>query len=149
MKKQTVTPIKTPTVTIYAGATFRRYWRRLAWPYPTKVVNNQVLRLDGTPAPEAERVVDDYTGCNVMAELRDGTTNALLFTWSTEMSGVLIEGEYLGLEILAEVTDALTAFESAVAYVEVRRLDGDVERLFEVPFAYSPSKTEARPADIV
>lgn len=149
MKKQTVTPITTPTVTIYAGATFRRYWRRLAWPYPTKVVNNEVLQLDGTPAPEAERVLDDYTGCKVVAELRDSTTNALLFTWSTETGGVLIEGEYLGLELQPEATNTLAAFESAVAYVEVRRLDGDVERPFEVPFAYSASKTAAQPAEIV
>ncbi|MCB1996946.1 MAG: hypothetical protein KDG57_13920 [Rhodoferax sp.] len=146
MKKQTVTPIETPKVTIYAGATFRKYWRRLAWPYPTKVTNNVVYKLDGSPAPEVDRVLDDYTGCKVIAELRDTTSDALLHTFSTENNGVLIDGEYIGLEMLAGDTDALDAFTDAVAYIEVRRLNDDIERPFVVPFGYSPSKTAVQPA---
>jgi len=34
----------------------------------------------------------------------------------------------------------------SLAYIEVRRLNDDIERPFVVPFGYSPSKTAVQPA---
>uniref|UniRef100_A0A193SBP1 BppU N-terminal domain-containing protein n=1 Tax=biofilter metagenome TaxID=1070537 RepID=A0A193SBP1_9ZZZZ len=124
MSNDTVVPAKV-TATIYAGATFRRGWLR-----------------------KVDSVDDDYTGCTAVVEIRDGTTNDLLTTLSTDNGGINFEGGRLELYIDHTGASALTPFASAIGHVEVRRPWGDVERLYEVSFSYSAQKTEVDPPEL-
>lgn len=119
------TPPARVSATIYAGATFRKGWARL---------------VGGQP--------DDYTGCTAIAELRDGSSNALLGTFSSAVGAtgsIIAAGNRLELYLSFEATKALTPFESGVCHVELRRPWGDVERIYEVAVSYSAESTQADP----
>lgn len=124
MSNDTVVPAQV-TATIYAGATFRRGWLR---------------KVDG--------LEDDYTGCTAVAEIRDASTNELLTTLSTDDGTIGFEGGRLELFMDYPDTRDLTAFASAISHVELRRPWGDVERLYEVTFSYSPGKTQVDPPEL-
>lgn len=124
MSMDTTTPARV-SATIYAGATFRKGWARL---------------VGGQP--------DDYTGCTAIAELRDGSSNALLATFSSAggaTGSIIATGNRLELYLSFTATKALTPFESGVCHVELRRPAGTVERLYEIAFGYSPESTIADP----
>lgn len=114
--------------TIYAGATFKRGWLRTVGESP-----------------------DDYTGCTAIAELRDVASNELLLTFKT---GAGQEGRIYfvknRLELFAgeTLTKSLPPFERAICHVELRRPDGNVERLYEISFTYSEERTLADPPEI-
>lgn len=113
------------SATIYAGASFRRGWSRT---------------INGQP--------DDYTDCTAVAELRDATSNALLGTFVTLggiTGNIAFDGNRTELYMGPAATKALAAFESAICHVEIRRPTGDVERQYEITFAYSAERTLADP----
>lgn len=145
---QDTTPPARVSATIYAGATFRKGWARVMYPYPTQLVAGVVCKLDGTPAPDSDRQLDDYTDCTAIAELRDATSNDLLATFSSAAGAtgsIAATGNRLELYLSDTATGALTPFESATCQVELRRPWGDVERLYQIDFSYSAQTTAVQP----
>lgn len=125
MSTDTIKPAQVAAM-IYAGATFRRGWLR-----------------------KVNDVEDDYTDCTAVVEIRDASTKALLDTLSTDSGGISFSGGRLELYMSAAATSAIGAFSSAIGHIEVRRPWGDVERLYEVTFSYSPQLTEADPPELL
>mgnify|MGYP001176927246 CR=1 FL=1 len=124
MSQDTYPPAQV-SATFAAGATFRKGWART---------------VGGQP--------DDYTDCTAVAELRDATSNALLGTFVTLggiTGNIAFDGNRIELYMGPAATKALAAFESAIYHVELRRPTGDVERLYEIAFAYSAESTQADP----
>ncbi len=124
MSQDTYPPAKV-SATLYAGATFRKGWART---------------VGGQP--------DDYTDCTAVAELRDATSNALLGTFVTLggiTGNIAFDGNRIELYMGPATTNAVTPFDAAICHVELRRPTGDVERLYEITFAYSAGKTLADP----
>lgn len=128
MSNDTIHPAQV-SATIFAGATFRKGWRRSIRP------------AGGLEVP------DDYSGCTAIAELRDGDSGALLHTFSSATGGIDLTSTpgRLALYMSAADTAALPAFTSAVCHVELRRPWGDIERIYEIAFSHSPQKTAAEP----
>ena len=124
MSQDTYPPAQV-SATLYAGATFRKGWART---------------VGGQP--------DDYTDCTAVAELRDATSAALLGTFVTlggVTGAITFYGNRVELYMGPATTKAVTPFDAAICHVELRRPTGDVERLYEIAFAYSAESTQADP----
>ena len=144
-------PTRIGPITIYAGQTFATQFERSFFPYPVTERGGVLYRDDGSKANEGDRVMEDYTGCTAIMEVRDGGAGGdLLATLSTENGGIVLDGAVLSLLIAAEDTkaDALQPFQEAWGHVEVRRADNTIERQYEIEFAYSAEVTEADPEEL-
>lgn len=143
----TITPASL-TLPIVQGATFDEALQRSFFPYDTEWVCGQLLRKDtGAPVDEADRVVEDYTGCTAELQLRHPDTKALIKTLSTANSGIVLDADTLRLFISHTDTAALAYGETAPAWmycigqVEVTRLDGTRERQYSITFPLNPEET--------
>lgn len=143
----TITPASL-SLPIVQGATFDEALQRSFFPYDTEWVCGQLVRSDtGAPVNEADRVLEDYTGCSAEVQLRHPETNALIKTLSTANSGIVLDADTLRLFISHTDTAALVygetapAWTYAVGHVEVTRADGTRERQYSITFPLNPELT--------
>ena len=138
----------TPTlleIPIHRGASLVEDFERLFYPYEVEwVCGRWVKACSGEPAPEADAVPEDYTGCTAIAvlvpELGSTQTIAVL---STANLRLILDGRHIRFRMSAADTAALVygdvppAWTSCVAYVYVTRPNGTVEPQFFVTFTLS------------
>lgn len=128
-------------LTIYQGATFRVPLKRSYFPYPVREECGQIYKCSGEPAPEADRIPEDYTGSTARAQLRIsiGSTDVIV-ELTTENDGIELSGDTLTLVLTNTQTAAFEygsvapAWTKCVAQVEVIRPNGDVERHYNITF---------------
>lgn len=128
-------------LTIYQGATFRVPLERSYFPYEVREECGQLYKCSGEPAPESDRVLEDYTGCTARAQMRRaiGSTE-IIDTLTTENGGIVLSGNTLTLVRSNTATAAYQygtvapAWTKCVAQVEVIRPNGDVERHYNITF---------------
>lgn len=135
-------------LTIYQGATFREPLTRSTYPYPVRVEEGEVVKLDGSRAPESDATPEDYTGCTARMQVRATLGSAtVLFELTTANGGIVLDGDTLTLELSPAQTAALAygrippSWVCAVGHVEVIRPNGDVERQYEIQFCLDPEGT--------
>lgn len=136
---------------IQQGATFN--WRRRwgAYPRPVRVAGCDLVYVDtGSPAPDADFVPTDFTGCTARMQLRvDIEAPAVLLEFSTAPTAgqgriVLGADGWVALELSDEQTAALPygqgpgQWDSAAGHLDVTFADGTVERLALVHFSLCP-----------
>lgn len=133
---------------IIQGATFDEAWERSFFPYDTEWVCGQLVRADtGAPVNEADRVLEDYTGCSAEVQLRHPETKALIKTLTTANSGVVLSGKVMRLFISHTDTalfvygEAEPAWTYCIGQVEVTRPDGTRERQYSITFPLDPEDT--------
>ena len=128
-------------LTIYQGATFRAPLKRSGFPYLVREECGQLYKCSGEPAPESDRIHEDYTGCTARAQMRRaiGSTE-VIHEMTTENGGIILDGDTLTMYLSNTQTEAFNygtvapAWTKCVAQVEVVRPDGDVERHYNVTF---------------
>lgn len=134
--------------TIVQGATLDDAWQRSFYPYDVEwVCGTFVKKCSGEPAPDSDKVAEDYTGCTAEAQLRHPVTGALIETLNTTNGGIVLEDDWLRVHMDYAATSALVygdvapAWKYCVAHVEVTRPDGTRERQYEIKFSLDPEKT--------
>ena len=126
-------------IVIRQGQTYRDTFERWEYPYPVHLAadGRSVLKEDGTPAPDTDRVLENYTGCTGEAKLYD-QAGVLIATLNTDLNGgMVLGGATVELYISDEATAAMT-WQRAEADVNITRANGDTERHYELTFTFSP-----------
>ncbi len=130
---------------IQQGATFQLVLDRLFYPYETHVASDgyTILKADGTVAPDAERILENYSGCTARMQIRatvdSPTTIANLTT--DPSGGIVLAANRFTATISAAATAAMSGWETAVGDIEIIRADGTVERQYELDFVFSKEVT--------
>jgi len=135
-------------VTIVQGATLDEAWARSFFPYEVEWCGGELVKKGTTePAPDADKVLEDYTDCTAEAQIRHSLTGALIATLNTTNGGIVLDGATLRLFMSYAATSALVygltppAWQTAEAHVEVTRPDGTRERQYEITFNLDPEST--------
>ncbi len=130
------------TLPIYQGTTFKEPLSRWYYPYETREECGRIVKeCDGSPAPDSDKVLEDYTGCTARAQMRrDINSTDVIKELTTENGGIELDGDTLWLKISHTDTSAFSygqvapSWTQCIAHVEVVRPNGDVERHYEVTF---------------
>lgn len=136
MSKQTA---RIDDLVIQQGATFREVFARVNYPYLTRIAadGRTVLKEDGTPAPDEDAALEDYTGCTGVLKLYD-QAGALVKTLDNGVNGGLVfGGNTVQLHISDEDTELMN-FVKLEGDVNVTKPNGDTERHWELVIAFSP-----------
>lgn len=143
----TITPAQI-TLPIIQGATFREPLTRAVFPYLVREECGRLVKADsGMPAPDSDRVPEDYTGCKARVQMRRDINSPVIHELTTENDGILLSGDTLTLALTPVQTSAFVygstppAWKSCMGHVEVERPNGDVERQYEITFPLSPEGT--------
>lgn len=143
----TITP-SALAVTIVQGATLDEAWQRSFYPYEVEwQCGVLVKKSSGEPAPDADKVLEDYTGCTAEADLIHPVTGATILTLSTATGGIILDDAWLRLSMSYAATAALEYGSDAPkwkhcnAQVEVTRPDGTRERQYTIRFTLDPETT--------
>jgi len=128
---------------IQQGATFVEQFDRLFYPYETRIAADgyTVLKQDGTPAPDEDRVLEDYTGCTARMQIRATLDAATTIANLTTVSGITLAANRVTVTISEADTAAMTGWDTAVGDLEIIRADGTVERQYEMTFTLSKEVT--------
>lgn len=125
---------------INQGTTQAITLKRSHFPYPVfRDCEGYRKSCDRSPAPEADRVYQDYTGCTFSAVLKMAPTGGTVIDTLTTANGrVTSDGTNIVLHFTPAATNAYPPdVQRCWCYVEVTRPNGDVERHFEILFAIS------------
>ena len=137
------TPVK-HSITIIQGTTQHVPLVRQYVEYTVKSMGcggGYVDACTGAPVPPGDLRDEDYTGCTARMQLReDVDSSAVLWEMSSDDGRIELNGNTLTLVFDAADSSAL-AFDSAIGHVEVTRLNGDVERQYEIKFKVSREGT--------
>lgn len=140
----TVKPTIITGEVIYEGATYDPQWERSFFPYPV-TWDGGWRKADGSLAPEADRTLEDYTGCTARMQMRASVGAAeVIIELTTANGGIVLSGARLQLRILPAATAAIASvvpWSEAIGHVEVERPDGRVDRQYEIHFIRSPEGT--------
>lgn len=129
---------------IQQGATFSERFERLFYPYETTIGPDgyTVIKADGTPAPDEDRVLEDYSGCTARMQIRATKDAATIIAdLSTLSGGIVLAANVVTITIDAAATAAMTGWDTAVGDLEIVRADGTVERQYEFTFSLSTEVT--------
>lgn len=137
----TVTP-STLTIEIHQGGSLIEDFERAFYPY--EVVwdcGRWVKKCTGRPAPDADRVLEDYTGCSAVAVMvpKIGSGDEI-FTLSTDDGTLVLDGAWMRFRLTPAQTaafeygDTLPAWQTCESYVYVTRPDGTIEPQYFVTY---------------
>ena len=136
------------TFHILQGATFAEALERVTYPYPVRLECGRLVKEDGSAAPAADAVPENYTGCTARVQLRrDIDSQDVIAELTTENDGIVLDGAWLRLNLSAIQTAAFAyggvapAWETCIGQVEVTRPGGEVERQYELTFVLHPEGT--------
>jgi len=138
--------------TIYQGATFRRGFQWCTAPYPTRIVNGELVNAQtGKPVPPSDLTPVDLTGCMARMQLRaDVLAPDVLLELTTQNGRIDLSG---GGGRIAFILDAATtadlpygqnppaAWCTAVGQLEILHPNGDVSRVAEISWNLNPEGT--------
>ncbi len=138
--------------TIYQGATFRRGFQWCTAPYPTQIVNGELVNAQtGRPVPKTDLTPVDLTGCTARMQLRaDVLAPDVLLELNTQDGRIELSTGDRNISFLldAETTASLPYGESppsrwrtAVGQLEVVHPNGDVSRVAEITWFLDPEGT--------
>ena len=137
------TPVK-HSITIIQGTTQHVPLVRQYVEYAVKSMDcsgGYVDACTGAPVPPGDLRDEDYTGCTARMQLReDVDSSAVLWEMSSDDGRIELDGNTLTLVFDAADSSSF-AFDSAIGHVEVTRLNGDVERQYEIKFKVSREGT--------
>lgn len=135
-------------VTIVQGATLDEAWKRAFFPYPVEWdCGRWVKKCSGEPAPDSDKVAEDYTGCTAEADLIHPKTGLVITSLSTANGGISLVADVMRLAMSYTDTAALVygttapAWKNCTAQVEVTRPDGTRERQYTITFHLNPETT--------
>lgn len=128
---------------IVQGATYRLDLDRVTYPYDVvEDAAGNLVRHDGTPAFDGDRVAEAYVGCTARMQIRE-TLDApgVIAELTTENGGIVLGGMRLSLFISDASTSAMAGWERAIGHIEVIRASGDVERQYEITYTLDREAT--------
>jgi len=136
-------------VTIVQGATLDEAWERSFYPYATVVDCDGVVvkKSTGEPAPDVDKVLEDYTGCTATANMIHPLTGAVIETLSTATGEIVLDDATFRLGMDYAATTAFVfgpnapAWENCSAEVFVTRPTGEREKQYEIFFTLQPKDT--------
>lgn len=139
----TVTP-STLTIEIHQGASLIEDFERAFYPYEVVWDCGQWLKkCTGLPAPDADRVLEDYTDCSAVAVMVPdigAPEDDEIFTLSTDDGTLVLDEAWMRIRLSPAQTaafaygDTLPAWKTCKAYVYVTRADGTIEPQYLVTF---------------
>lgn len=131
--------------TIVQGATLEESWERTFYPYPTKWECGVLVKAcSGEPAPDSDRVLEDYTGCTAEANLIHPDTGAVIAAIGTATGEIILSGAVMRLLMSYTATGAFDygseppEWKWCTAEVFVTRANGKREKQYEITFTLEP-----------
>lgn len=138
----------TPTqleIHIHQGASLVEDYQRVYYPYEVEWdCGRWVKACSRQPAPDSDRVLEDYTGCDAIAVLvpEIGSTQDIKVL-SVANGGLILDGSWMRFRMSAAETAALEygdvapEWQTCVSYVYVTRPSGVVEPQYLVSYVLS------------